>query len=249
MANSQVIYGIHAVLEAIRLNKQIERVLIKDNSSAPAFKEIINYCRENAISFQFVPLARLDRITSKNHQGIVAYLSNIEYQSIEQLVPMLYEQGKTPFFLILDHITDVRNFGSIARTAECAGVQAIILPDKGSAMINEDAIKTSSGAIYSLNICRVNSLANTIKYLQNCGITAFAASEKGTMPYTRINFNQPVAIVMGAEGKGLSPEVKKVVTNLVNIPLLGNISSLNVSVAAGIILFEKVRQQLSTQQP
>ncbi|MCX7985464.1 MAG: 23S rRNA (guanosine(2251)-2'-O)-methyltransferase RlmB [Bacteroidales bacterium] len=245
MSKSQIIYGIHAVLEGIRAGKEIERIVLKKEFTGPALGEILKYCREQHIPYQFVPAVRLDKITSKNHQGVIAFVSQISYQPIEQIVPQLYEQGEVPFLLVLDHITDVRNFGSIARTAECAGVHAIIVPEKGTALVNADAIKTSSGALHTINVCRVPQLVSTLKYLRDSGIMLFAATEKGTQLYTEIDYSKPSAIIIGSEGKGISPEILRICHSHIRIPVLGKISSLNASVATGIILYEKVRQQLT----
>lgn len=245
MGKSHIIYGIHTVLEALRSGKELERIIIKKEFSRPALGEIIKYCRKHQIPYQLVPPVRLDKITGKNHQGIIAFLSEISYQPIEQIVPQLFEEGQTPFLLVLDHITDVRNFGSIARTAECAGVHALIVPEKGSALINADAIKTSSGALHTINVCRVHSLVNTLKFLKDSGIMLYAASEKGTDLYTDVDFSRPVAIVIGSEAKGISPEILRLCHSQIRIPVLGKINSLNASVATGIILYEKVRQQLA----
>jgi 23S rRNA (guanosine2251-2'-O)-methyltransferase len=246
MGKAQIIYGVHAVLEAIKSGKELERIVMKKDFSGPALREVIKYCRDNQVPYQFVPVVRLDKITGKNHQGIIAYLSQISYQPIEAIVPQLFEEGQTPFLLVLDHITDVRNFGSIARTAECAGVHAIIIPDKGSALINADAIKTSSGALHTLNVCRVNQLTATLKYLKDSGIVLCAATEKGSELYTDIDFSKPTAIVIGSEGKGISPEVLRICHHHIRIPVLGQINSLNAAVATGIILYEKVRQQINS---
>ncbi|HOK50462.1 MAG: 23S rRNA (guanosine(2251)-2'-O)-methyltransferase RlmB [Bacteroidales bacterium] len=244
MAKSQVIYGIHAVLEAIRSGKELERVILKKEFTGPVLGEILKYCRDHQVPYQFVPPVRLDKITSKNHQGVIAFLSQISYQPIEQIVPQLFEEGQTPFFLVLDHVTDVRNFGSIARTAECAGVHAIIVPEKGSALINADAIKTSSGALHTINVCRVSSLIDSVKFLKDSGILLYAATEKGSQLYFEADLTQPSAIVIGSEGKGISPEILRLCHSHIRIPVLGKINSLNAAVAAGIILYEKVRQQL-----
>ncbi|MGC8823568.1 MAG: 23S rRNA (guanosine(2251)-2'-O)-methyltransferase RlmB [Bacteroidales bacterium] len=246
MGKSHIVYGIHSVLEAIRSGKELERVLLKKEFTGPALGEIIKYCRVHQVPYQLVPAVRLDKITGKNHQGVIAFLSQVSYQPIEQIVPQLYEAGQTPFLLVLDHITDVRNFGSIARTAECAGVHALIIPERGSALINADAIKTSSGALHTINVCRVPSLTTTVKYLKDSGIMLYAATEKGSQLYTDIDFTKPMAIVIGSEGKGISPEILRLCHGHIRIPVLGKINSLNAAVATGIILYEKVRQQLAT---
>jgi 23S rRNA (guanosine2251-2'-O)-methyltransferase len=242
---SKLIFGTHAVIEAIRSGKEIEKLVLKKELSGEPLREIIKASRERDIPYQFVPIERMDRITQKNHQGVIAYIAEIEYQKIEQVIPYIYEQGKTPFILVLDHITDVRNFGSIARTAECAGVDAIVIPEKGAAQINADAIKTSSGALHSMNVCRVNSLEKAIQFLSESGLSVVAASEKGNEFYTQPNYSGPIAIVMGAEDKGISPEIIRKADSIVKIPLYGNVGSLNVAVASGLMLYEVVKQRLN----
>ncbi|HEY9123400.1 MAG TPA: 23S rRNA (guanosine(2251)-2'-O)-methyltransferase RlmB [Bacteroidales bacterium] len=241
----KLVFGIHAVLEAVRSGKEIEKLIIKKEMSGEALRELMKACRERNIPYQFVPVDRFDRITRKNHQGLIAYMAEIEYQPLEMVVSAVFEDGREPAILILDHITDVRNFGSIARTAECAGFDAIAIPDKGAAQINSDAIKTSSGALHNINICRVTNLTNAVKYLKDCGLKVFAATEKAKQPYYKTNMKGPVAIVLGAEDAGISPEILRYADELVQIPMIGKTSSLNVSVAAGIIIYEVVKQRLS----
>lgn len=236
-----MIFGAHAVIEALRAGKEIEKVLMKKDLMGETLREVIKGVREHDVPYQFVPQDRLDRITQKNHQGVIAYLSSIEYQKIEQVIPMLYEQGKEPFILILDHITDVRNFGSIARTAECAGVDAIVIPDKGSAQINADAIKTSAGALHNMQVCRVANLVNTVKYLKDSGLKIVSASEKGATPYDKTDYSGPLAVVMGAEDQGITPEILRISDYISQIPIFGKVNSLNVSVATGLMLYEAVK--------
>lgn len=242
---SNLVFGTHAVIEALRSGKEIEKIFLKKNLSGEILREIMKGAREYNIPYQFVPDEKLKSITNANHQGVIAYISEIEYQKLEQVIPYLYEQGKAPFILVLDHITDVRNFGSIARTAECAGVDAIVIPEKGAAQINADAIKTSSGALHSINVCRVNNLQKTIQYLSESGLTIVSASEKGDQYYTQPDYSGPVAIVMGAEDKGISHDIMKKSDSIVKIPLFGKVGSLNVSVATGLILYEIVKQRIN----
>ena len=173
---SNVVFGLRAVVEALRSEKEIDRVLIKRNLEGDLLGELMTAVKARDIPFQFVPIEKINKITTKNHQGILAFISPVEYQLLEQVVPMVFEQGQNPFFLVLDHITDVRNFGAIVRSAECAGVQAIIIPEKGAAQINDDAIKTSAGAMFNINICRVRSLEGALKYLSDCGVQIVAAT-------------------------------------------------------------------------
>lgn len=239
---SNIIYGIHAVHEAIKSGKRIEKVFIKQDFNLPILRELIKASRESNFPYQFVPQYKLDKITRYNHQGVVAILSEVEYFSIDQLVPLFYEEGKVPLILILDHITDVRNFGSIARTAVCAGVDALIIPDKGSAMVTPDAVKASSGALLHIPICRETNLLSVVKYLQQSGFFIFAATEKGNTLYYDVDYTLPSVIIMGAEDKGINPSLLKIANYLIKIPLIGNINSLNVSVATGIVLYERLRQ-------
>ncbi len=240
---SNIIFGAHAVIEALRSGKEIEKIFLKKNLSGEVLREVSKSSRELDIPYQFVPDEKLNFITQKNHQGVIAYISEIEYQRLEQVIPMLYEYGQTPIILVLDHITDVRNFGSIARTAECAGVHAIVIPTKGAAQINADAIKTSSGALHNIPICRVNDLSKAIQFLSESGLKIFAASEKGKEYYNSVNYTDPAAIVMGAEDTGVSPDIIKKSDHTIKIPVLGKIESLNVSVATALILYEVINQR------
>jgi 23S rRNA (guanosine2251-2'-O)-methyltransferase len=240
---SNIIFGSHAVIEAIRSGKEIEKLFLKKNLTGEVLREVMKSCRELDIPYQFVPDEKLNGITRKNHQGIIAYISEIEYQRLEQLIPILYEKGQVPFILILDHITDVRNFGSIARTAECAGVHAIVIPGKGAAQINADAIKTSSGALHNIAICRVGNILSAIQFLSESGLKMFAASEKGDEYYNSVSYTDPAAIIMGAEDAGVSAEIIKKADHCIKIPVFGKIESLNVSVATALILYEVIRQR------
>ncbi len=238
-----MIFGSHAVIEAIRSGKEFEKIIMKKELSGELLRELLKAVRDRNIPYQFVPNEKLDRLTRKNHQGVIAFISEIEYQQLESILPMLYDKGIDPFILVLDQITDVRNFGSIARTAECAGIHAIVIPEKGAAQINADAIKTSSGALHIIPVCRVPNLIKTVQYLSESGLKIVAASEKGNELYSKINYNGPVAIIMGAEDTGVSNDILRKAGNIVKIPLSGKVESLNVAVATGIILFEAIRQK------
>ncbi len=240
----QMVFGIRAVQEAISAGKEIEKVMIKKGLHGTLFQGFLDEVRANQIPFQFVPIEKLNRITRQNHQGVIAMISPVTYQNIEQLVPMLYDEGKEPFVLVLDHITDVRNFGAIARTAECAGVDAILIPETGAAAVTADAIKTSAGALHKIPVCRVRSLISTVEFLQNSGLKIVAATEKGAIDYNEANYRGPIALVMGAEDRGVNPKILAAAEIKSKIPVLGEIESLNVSVAAGILMYEivKVRQ-------
>lgn len=230
-------------MEAIESGKEIEKVFLQPNLTSTVAKDLQHKLRENNIQFQYVPLERLNRITGKNHQGVIAYLSEITYQKIEHILPFLFEQGITPLLLILDEITDVRNMGAIVRTAECAGAHAVVVPQKGSALINAEGMKASAGALNIMPVCREKSLAETVLFMQNSGIQVIACNEKTETAYTHVDLTAPTAFIMGSEGKGISEELLRLCDKQVKIPLMGKIDSLNVSVSAGIVLFEAVRQR------
>lgn len=238
------IFGIRAVIEAIKSGKQIDKLMIRNGLKGELISELMELIKSLQIPFQYVPNERINRVTMKNHQGVLAFISPIEFQNIENILPDLFESGKTPFIVILDKVTDVRNFGAITRTAECAQVDVIIIPEKGSAQISADAVKTSAGALLKMPVCRVKNLAQTIKFLQQSGIQIVAASEKANDFYYKVDFTIPTAILMGAEDKGVDLEYLKVADQMVKIPLLGEIESLNVSVAASILIYEAVKQRM-----
>ena len=237
------IYGLRPTIEALKSGKEFDKVFIQNGLKGENFRELFSLIRELEVPYQFVPIEKLNRLTHQNHQGVISYISEITYQRIEDLVPFAFEQGKQPLFLLLDRITDVRNIGAIARTAECAGVDGIVIPARGSAQINSDAIKTSAGALYKLPVVRSQNLKDTILFLKNSGLTIMAATEKSETEYTKADFNKPLAIIMGSEGEGVSEEYLKLTDVAVKIPLSGEIESLNVSVASGVILFEAIRQR------
>lgn len=210
--------------------------------------EIKKEASMHEIPFQFVPREKLNKLTHQNHQGIIAFVSPISYVEIQQLLPMLYEAGKTPLLLIIDKVTDVRNMGAMARSAECAGVDAIIFPAHGSAMINADAIKTSAGALSRIAVCRVFNLKETISFLKESGLAIIGAKENTSTYYHDVDYTVPAAIIMGSEEKGIANEFLKLCDATISIPMRGEIQSLNVSVAAGILLFEAVRQRIAHGQ-
>ncbi len=243
MKNDALIFGIRPVLEAIGAGREIDRILLQKGLRGELFHELMQKTRQLDIPLQQVPIDRLNRITRKNHQGVIAYLSRISYQKIEHILPGIFESGRIPLVLVLDHVTDVRNFGAIARTAECSGTDAIIIPMKGAAAINEDAMKTSAGALNLIPVCRVSGLDDAVMYLKNSGLKVIAASEKGSHDYDTEDMRVPLAVVMGAEDTGVSHSLLRISDSLIRIPQAGRIASLNVSVAAGIILFEALRQR------
>lgn len=240
----QLIFGIRAVSEAISSGKEIDRLFIQEGLQSNLFNELRKVCRDHDVHFTMVPVYKLNKLApGKNHQGAVAFLSAITYYNIEELLPTIFEAGRTPLVLILDRITDVRNFGAIARSAECAGVDAIIIPSRGAAQINGDAIKTSAGALHKIPVCKEENLKNTIEFLKNSGLKIVSCTEKGSEPYYKADLKGPAAIIMGSEEDGISGEYLKRSDVRVQIPMVGTISSLNVSVATGIILFDVLRQR------
>jgi 23S rRNA (guanosine2251-2'-O)-methyltransferase len=243
MKEKEMIFGIRAVMEAVEAGKDIDKVMVKRELSGDLFQELQQLLRNYEIPMQRVPLERIDRITRKNHQGVIAFTSAVTYQKLENIIPLLYEEGKNPFILVLDGVTDVRNFGAIARTCEVAGVNAIVIPARGSVTVNADAIKTSAGALHTIPVCREQNLKEAITFLKNSGIKVVAATEKAANFYTNCDFTVPAAIVMGAEDEGVATDHLRVSDELVKIPQSGNIQSLNVSVAAGVLIYEVIRQR------
>lgn len=243
LEKNDYIYGIRAVIEAAEAGKEFDKVLISNTLQSALAPELMTALKSRGILIQKVPVERIDRITRRNHQGVLAILSAVSYCSLATLVPTLFEEGKTPLIVMLDGVTDVRNFGAIARTCECAGVDAMVIARRGGASVTADAMKTSAGALAYLPICRENSIINAVKFLRDCGFQIVAATEKSDIPYTRADFTLPTAIVMGAEDTGISEDVLRFSTARVAIPERGHISSLNVSVAAGVMIYEAVRQR------
>jgi len=243
VSKENIVFGIRPVIEAIKAGKEIDRILIQNGLKSENSWELKKLIGELQIPLQYVPLEKLNKVTQKNHQGVICFVSEISYQPLENIIPMIFEKGKNPLLLLLDRITDVRNFGAIARTAECAGVDAIIIPEKGAARINADAVKTSAGALYKIPVCREDNLKRTIDYLKSSGIEIIACTEKATDSYYAIDYNKPLAVILGSEEDGISKEYLKLCDKTVKIPLTGETESLNVSVASGIILFEIVKQR------
>lgn len=243
MAKENYIFGMHPVMEAIKDNKDIDKVLIQSDLRGPNVTELRKMLKEYKVSFQNLPLGRLNHMCKKPHQGVVAYLSPIAFQPYQEVLAATYEKGKVPLILILDHISDVGNFGAICRTAECTGVDAIIIPVKGAAQVNSEAIKRSAGALLKVNICRERDLTAVMEELQNSGVQIVACTEKTDQMIYDIDYTIPTAIVMGSEDNGITSHILKGANQKVAIPLLGEIESLNVSVSAGIVLYEAVRQR------
>lgn len=241
--SNQLIFGIRAVMEAIESGKEIESLFVQRGLGGPLFLELKSLLRDYGIPFQQVPVEKLNRMTRKNHQGVIGVISPISYQQLEHIVPAVYEQGQVPLFLILDGITDVRNLGAIARSAACTGVHALIVPKKGSAEINPDAIKTSAGALFKIAVCREDNLSKTVKFLQESGVNVVVCSEKTDATLYEGDYTGPTAFVMGSEEHGVSDGIIRIADQLARIPMSGEIGSLNVSVATGVVLYEAVRQR------
>ncbi|MCT1526904.1 23S rRNA (guanosine(2251)-2'-O)-methyltransferase RlmB [Sphingobacterium hotanense] len=240
---NQMVFGIRAVMEAIDSGREIESLFVQRGLSGTLFAEFKALIKEHNIAYQQVPIEKLNRITKKNHQGIIAVISPIIYQNIEDLLPVIYEKGETPLLLMLDGVTDVRNMGAIARTAECAGVHAIIVPKKGSAEINPDAIKTSAGALFKIPVCRHDSLSKTAKFLIDSGVQLVVSTEKTKESIYDVDYTGPSCVIMGAEDVGVSDDLIRISDKLAKIPMFGEIGSLNVSVSAAVVIYEAIRQR------
>lgn len=243
MEKKDLIYGTRAVTEAVKAGKEVEKVLIQAGLQNDLIRGLINLLKENQVPISFVPVEKLNKLGNRNHQGVVCYLSSISYASLDNVVDKAYRDGKEPFLILLDRVTDVRNFGAIARSAECAGVDAIIIPDKGSAAITSDAMKTSAGALSYIPVCRVGDLRQTIKFLKESGLQIVACTEKAKASIYETDFTLPTALIFGSEEDGISDQLLKQSDQLAQIPQKGKINSLNVSVAAGIAIFEVLRQK------
>lgn len=243
MNKTDYIFGLWAIIEAIEAGRDIDKVLVKKDLNGDLAKELLAKAKEYGVLVRRVPVEKLNRITMKNHQGAVAILAAVGYQKLDNIIPKLYEEGKTPMMIVLDGVTDIRNFGAIARTACCAGADAIVIPSHNSVSITADAVKTSAGALFHIPVCREHSTLDAVRRLKENGYMIVAATEKGAKNYTKIDFTVPVAIVMGAEETGISDDVLRQADDLAAIPITGEIGSLNVSVAAGVMIYEAVRQR------
>ncbi|MDE5912817.1 MAG: 23S rRNA (guanosine(2251)-2'-O)-methyltransferase RlmB [Muribaculaceae bacterium] len=244
MQKSEYIFGIRAVMEAIQAGRDIDKVLIKKELRGDLIAELIDMLKLHRIPVKRVPLQTIDRITRKNHQGVVAVLCAVTYHRLDHLVPQLYEEGRLPFVIVLDGITDVRNFGAIARTAECVGADAIVIPEHGSVSVGADAVKTSAGALHHIPVCRSRSASLAVRFLKENGYKIVAVTEKADTNYTAVDYTGPIALVMGAEDIGISADIISMADAKAAIPMFGEIGSLNVSVAAGVMMYEVVRQRL-----
>ena len=245
MENSDIIFGLRPVIEAVEAGRTIDKILLKKDLNGELAVRLCHLAREYMIPVQRVPVERLGKYTRKNHQGVVAFAAAVEYHRLGQLVPTLFEDGALPFILVLDGITDVRNFGAIARTAECCGVNAIVIPERGSVGVGADAVKTSAGALLHIPVCRERSTVAGVRYLKESGCSVVAVTEKSSHNYTEGDYTGPIALVMGVEDTGISPDVLALSDSRAAIPMFGAIGSLNVSVAAGVMMYEVVRQRLA----
>ena len=243
MKNEQQIFGIRAIIEAIQSGTAIDKVFIQKDVQGDLMKDLMKVMKQKSVNFSYVPVEKLNRLTSNNHQGAVASISPIGFVEIESLIERVMESGRKPFFLILDQLSDARNFGAIIRTAECTGVDGIIIQKQGSAPVNGDTVKTSAGAVFNIPICKVDHIKDAIFHLQASGIKTVAATEKTDQNIYDLSLNEPLAIIMGSEDRGINPSVLKIVDEKAKLPMFGTIGSLNVSVACGAFLYETVRQR------
>lgn len=243
MEKEHQIFGIRAIIEAIQAGKEVDKVFLQKDAQGELMKDLMKVMKRNNVNFSYVPVEKLNRLTPNNHQGAVATIAPISFQNMETLVEQVLESGKTPLFLILDQISDARNFGAIIRTAECTGVNGIIVQKAGSAPVNGDTVKTSAGAVFNVPICKVEHIKDAIFFLQGSGIKTVAATEKTDQNIYDLSLNEPLAIIMGSEDRGINPSVLKIVDEKAKLPMFGTIGSLNVSVACGAFLYETVRQR------
>ncbi len=240
-----IIFGIHPVIEAVKSKQELNKIMIQRGIEKEHFRALKEALADKDYNIQYVPIQKLNHLTAGNHQGVVAFVTPIEYQNIETLVDQWVEDEKKPCILALDRITDVRNFGAIARSAECQGVDAILIPSKGSALVTADAIRTSSGALSRIPVCKTDDLKNSLFYIQQSGFRIIACTEKSSLPLQEVNLRGAIVIVMGSEENGITSDLINMSDLRTNIPMLGDIASLNVGVATGIILYEKMRQELT----
>lgn len=242
--DNDIIFGVRAVIEAVRAGKEINKIMIQRGMQKTLFKELKEELANKTYNLQFVPIQKLNRLTRKNHQGVVAFIAPVQYQDIENLTTRIFEEGNVPNFLILDRITDVRNFGAIARTAECTGIDAIVIVEKGGVLVTSDAIKTSSGALMRIPICKAKDLSSVVHFLKSSGVQVIACTEKTNTFIQDLELTLPTAIIMGSEEDGISTKLIGEASHKAKIPMQGEIASLNVAVAAGMIMYEGLRQRL-----
>lgn len=243
MEKENQIFGIRAIIEAIQAGKELDKVFLHKDAQGDLMRDLLKILKQHKVNFTYVPIEKLNRLTDKNHQGAVATIAPVSFYDLENLISSVSESGKTPLFLILDQISDARNFGAIIRTAECTGVNGIIIGKQGAAPVNGDTVKTSAGAVFNVPICKVEHIKDAIFYLQGSGIKTIAATEKTETSLYDLSLTEPLAIIMGSEDRGVNPSVLKIVDEKAKLPMFGTIASLNVSVACGAFLYEVVRQR------
>jgi len=241
----EFIYGLRPLIEAIESGREIDKVFLRKNLQGDTYKHVLNLVRQRSIPCQFVPVEKLNRITRKNHQGVIAWISPISYQRLDQVIPAVYESGEDPLVVLLDGITDIGNFGAIARTAECAGAHAIVISWHGSARVNADSLKASAGALNRIPVSRVPNLVYAVNFLRNSGLMIVGTTEKADKRYTQVHITGPCAIILGSEEKGISAKLMKRCDEVVSIPVMGQISSLNVNAAFAVLVYEIVRQRMN----
>lgn len=243
MEKENQIFGIRVIIEAIQAGKELDKVFLHKDAQGDLMRDLLKILKQHKVNFTYVPIEKLNRLTDKNHQGAVATIAPVSFYDLENLISSVSESGKTPLFLILDQISDARNFGAIIRTAECTGVNGIIIGKQGAAPVNGDTVKTSAGAVFNVPICKVEHIKDAIFYLQGSGIKTIAATEKTETSLYDLSLTEPLAIIMGSEDRGVNPSVLKIVDEKAKLPMFGTIASLNVSVACGAFLYEVVRQR------
>lgn len=240
---SDLVFGVHPVIEALESGKTLDKILLNKESKGDGFQHIRRLAKELGVAVSLVPVQKLNRVTRANHQGVLAFISPIDFHKTEDLIPTLFEKKGDPVVLVLDGITDVRNFGSILRTSECMGVDAVIIPARNSVAVNADTVKTSAGAVFNLPICKELHFGSSLQYLKEYGFSLVGASEKASVPVHKADLSGPLALVMGAEGEGIHEKTLEKLDEHVLIPMAGKTGSLNVAVATGMILYELVRQK------
>jgi 23S rRNA (guanosine2251-2'-O)-methyltransferase len=244
MKKDSLITGRQPLIEAIRSGRAIDKILFQQNTSGESIGEIRKLAKENNIPIQQVPPEKFYSLTKANHQGVIAFAALIQYMGLQEVIDLVLSEGQVPLFIMLDGVTDVRNMGAIARSAVCCGAHALIIPDKGIAALNEEALKSSAGALERINVCRVGSLLKAIDTLHLNGIKVFTSEMDAAKNVFEIDFSEPCCMVMGSEDKGVQPYISKAADDRFKIPMAVNFDSLNVSVAAGIILYEAMKQRL-----
>ncbi|MEK6450244.1 MULTISPECIES: 23S rRNA (guanosine(2251)-2'-O)-methyltransferase RlmB [Myroides] len=243
MEQDNQIFGIRAIIEAIEAGKDIDKVFIQKDAQGELMNELIKNLKKNNINFSYVPIEKLNRLTKKNHQGAIANIAPIAFVALETLVESVLEKKDKPLFLILDQLSDARNFGAIIRTAVCCGADGIIVGKNGAAPVNGDTVKTSAGAVFNIPICKVDHIKDAVFYLQGSGVITLGATEKAEKEIYDVDLNVPLAIIMGSEDKGINPSVLKIIDEKAKLPMFSVIDSLNVSVACGAFLYETIRQR------